>query len=86
MTKKVSVFVPLLLVVVADRRHIITCERNQVDGCCVCRNNCTYCGGGIEDNYPPAGIAAAIFLFPIGIALCCILKERQCVKCNRTCA
>ena len=65
---------------------IITCERNQVDGCCVCRNNCTYCGGGIEDNYPPAGIAAAIFLFPIGIALCCILKERQCVKCNRTCA
>ena len=51
-----------------------------------CRNNCTYCGGGIEDNYPPAGIAAALLLFPIGIVLCCILKERQCVKCNRTAA
>lgn len=49
-------------------------------------NNCTYCGGGIEDNYPPAGIAAALLLFPIGIILCCILKERQCVKCNRTAA
>lgn len=49
-------------------------------------NNCTYCGGGIEDNYPPAGIAAALLLFPIGIIVCCILKERQCVKCNRTAA
>lgn len=53
---------------------------------CFYRNNCTYCGGGIEDNYPPAGIAAALLLFPIGIVICCILKERQCVKCNRTAA
>jgi len=49
-------------------------------------NNCTYCGGAIEDNYPPAGIAAGVLLFPIGIIICCMLKERQCVKCNRSSA
>ena len=26
----------------------------------MCRNNCTYCGGGIEDNYPAAGAAIEI--------------------------
>ena len=121
-------------------------------------NNCTYCGGSIEDNYPPAGelttkiilrilnklsaklsvnledqplyhpfsttcsprsssisssiqqqvaeiilnisqafprgisfpnfpfsaIAVAVLCFPFGIIGCCMLKEKQCVKCNRS--
>ena len=62
--------------------------------------NCTYCGGAIEDNYPPAGILLALVLFPIGkwgltvmeitqavllgIVVCCMLKERQCVNCNKS--
>jgi len=50
----------------------------------LCGNNCTYCGGGIEDNYPAAAIAVAVFCFPIGIIGCCMLKEKQCVKCNRS--
>lgn len=29
-------------------------------------NNCTYCGGDIEDNFSSCGLAAAILLFPIG--------------------
>ena len=49
-----------------------------------CSTNCTYCGGDIEDNYPPAAICIAILLFPVGIIGCLLLKERQCVKCNRT--
>eukprot|EP00090_Calanus_glacialis_P026217 TRINITY_DN4116_c0_g1_i2.p1 TRINITY_DN4116_c0_g1~~TRINITY_DN4116_c0_g1_i2.p1 ORF type:complete len:114 (+),score=25.19 TRINITY_DN4116_c0_g1_i2:105-446(+) len=47
-------------------------------------NNCTYCGGAIEDNYPPAAIALGVLCFPCGIIGCCMLKERQCVKCNRS--
>ena len=47
-------------------------------------NNCTYCGGDIEDNYPPAALCLAAALFPIGILACLALKERQCVLCNRT--
>lgn len=46
--------------------------------------HCTYCGGDIEDNYPPMGIVLAVILFPFGIIACCMLKEKQCVKCNRT--
>ena len=30
------------------------------------RNNCTYCGGDIEDNFSRCGLASAILLFPIG--------------------
>ena len=48
------------------------------------RNNCTYCGGDLEDNYPPAALCLAIVLFPVGILGCLLLKERQCVLCNRT--
>ena len=35
------------------------------------RNNCTYCGGGIEDNYPAAGaliqlnIAIVVFIIVV---------------------
>lgn len=47
-------------------------------------NNCTYCGGAIEDNYPPVGVALAVLCFPVGIIACCMLKEKQCVKCNRS--
>merc|ERR1712080_627683 len=49
-------------------------------------NNCTYCGGAIEDNFPPAAIALGILCFPCGIIGCCLPKERQCVKCNRSSA
>ena len=48
------------------------------------RNNCTYCGGDLEDNYPPAALCLALVLFPVGIVCCLLLKERQCVLCNRT--
>ena len=48
------------------------------------RNNCTYCGGDLEDNYPPAALCLAVVLFPVGIVGCLLLKERQCVLCNRT--
>lgn len=48
------------------------------------RNNCTYCGGDLEDNYPPAALCLAVALFPLGIVGCLLLKERQCVLCNRT--
>ena len=48
------------------------------------RNNCTYCGGDLEDNYPPAALCLAVVLFPVGILGCLLLKERQCVLCNRT--
>ena len=41
-------------------------------------------GGAIEDNYPPAAIALGVLCFPCGIIGCCMLKERQCVKCNRS--
>ena len=47
-------------------------------------NNCTYCGGDLEDNYPPAALCLAVSLFPLGIIGCLLLKERQCVVCNRT--
>ena len=47
-------------------------------------NNCTYCGGDLEDNYPPSAICLAMALFPFGIIGCLLLKERQCVSCNRT--
>jgi len=46
--------------------------------------HCTYCGGQLEDNYPPLGVALAVLIFPIGIILCCTMKEKQCVLCNRS--
>ena len=30
------------------------------------RVSCTYCGGDIEDNFSTCGLAAALFLFPLG--------------------
>ena len=50
----------------------------------LCRTHCTYCGGQLEDNYPPLGVALAVLIFPIGIILCCTMKEKQCVLCNRS--
>ena len=47
-------------------------------------NNCTYCGGALEDNYPPSAIALGVLCFPCGVVACCMLKEKQCVKCNRS--
>merc|ERR1712088_963152 len=47
------------------------------------RVQCTYCGADTEDNFTPCGIAIAIFCFPIGLCICCFLKERKCVVCDR---
>merc|ERR1712012_437026 len=44
---------------------------------------CTYCGADTEDNFTPCGIAIAILCFPIGLCVCCFLKERKCVVCDR---
>merc|ERR1711994_403818 len=41
-------------------------------------NNCTYCGGAIENNYPPIGLFFGVVLFPIGLLICCMLREKQC--------
>ena len=38
------------------------------------RNFCTYCGWPVEDNYPVGALCLALFLFPIGIIPCCLLK------------
>ena len=38
----------------------------------------------LEDNYPPLGVALAVLIFPIGVILCCTMKEKQCVICNRS--
>ena len=50
----------------------------------VSSNNCTYCGGPLEDNYPPAAVAIGVLCFPCGLLACCMLQEKQCVKCNRS--
>ena len=35
-------------------------------------------------NFPFSAIAVAVLCFPFGIIGCCMLKEKQCVKCNRS--
>ena len=40
-------------------------------------NNCTYCGGDIEDNFSSCGLAAAILLFPIGELYSLIYFEKN---------
>merc|ERR1712198_14226 len=59
-------------------------EKHKTDYDNLAGKNCTYCVGTIEDNYPPAAIAFGVLLFPIGIIFCCMMKEKQCVKCNRS--
>jgi hypothetical protein len=37
----------------------------------------------VEDYYPPLALAIGVLLFPLGLVVCCALKEKQCVACNR---
>ena len=32
----------------------------------ISRNNCTYCGGDVEDEFTNAGLLTACLLFPLG--------------------
>ena len=32
----------------------------------ISRNNCTYCGGDVEDEFTNAGLITACLLFPLG--------------------
>ena len=65
----------------APQKYLVVCVKIF---CRCCSNNCTYCGGDLEDNYPPAALCLAVALFPVGVLGCLALKEKQCVICNRT--
>ena len=65
----------------AAQKYLVVCVKIF---CPCCSNNCTYCGGDLEDNYPPAALCLAVALFPVGVLGCLALKEKQCVICNRT--
>ena len=55
----------------------------SIDKFDIFRAACTYCGGDVEDNFTRAGLLSACCLFPVGILLCCFLKEKRCVICTR---
>ena len=67
-----------------DRRVSCTLELATSTTQSCCRTCCTYCGGDIEASFTPVGIVSAILLFPIGLAICCYLRERKCVACDRS--
>ena len=50
----------------------------------VAHSQCTYCGGDVEDNYPAAGNIFAMILFPVGLLVCCCIKEKKCVICGKS--
>ncbi|XP_029432842.1 brain protein I3 isoform X1 [Rhinatrema bivittatum] len=49
-----------------------------VGGCPACRV------GVLEDSFTCLGVCCAIVFFPIGILLCCALKQRLCPNCGAT--
>ena len=48
-----------------------------------CSHCCTYCGGDVEDVFSTCGIISAFLLFPLGIIVCCCLKVKKCVICDK---
>ena len=41
-------------------------EMEMGNGMTISRNNCTYCGGDVEDEFTNAGLLTACLLFPLG--------------------
>ncbi|PIK56035.1 hypothetical protein BSL78_07060 [Apostichopus japonicus] len=38
--------------------------------------------GTLQDTFTPLGICCAIFLFPIGLLFCLMMKRQQCAQCG----